>query len=145
MKAYKPEQGRMARMAAFWSLALLLLFGCTFLHDTLAGYVDALQDPIGGLEIPIVSIGLTGAFLISALLFLGGILWLYSYMNRPKVADFLIEVETEMRKVTWPTLEQVINASIVVVITVAVLMGFLAGSDYVLGRLVERLIFGWGS
>lgn len=145
MKAYKPEQGRMARMAAFWSLALLLLFGCTFLHDTLAGYSAVLRGRIAGLAIPIVSIDVTGAFLISAVLFFGGILWLHTYMNRPKTADFLIDVETEMRKVTWPTLEQVINASIVVVITVALLMGFLAGSDYALGRLVERLIFGWGS
>ena len=145
MTAYKPEQGRMARMAAFWSLALLLLFGCTFLHETLSSYVEALREPIGGLVLPIVSLELSGAFLISAALFFGVLWWLYRYMNRPNVADFLIEVEIEMRKVTWPTMDEVVNASIVVVVTVVVLMGFLAGSDFVLGKLVERLIYGWGS
>lgn len=145
MKAYKPEQGRMARMAAFWSLALLILFGCTFLHEALASNSRALQAPIGGLIIPIVSIKVSGAFLISTLILVGSLLWLNRYMSRPKAADFLIEVEAEMRKVTWPTMDQVINASIVVVVTVAILMGYLAGSDFVLNKLVQRLIYGWGS
>jgi preprotein translocase subunit SecE len=143
MKVYKPDQGRMTRMASFWSLVLLLLFGCSFLYDTLRGYVDALKTPMGGLSIPIVSIPLTGAFLISFVIFAVGTIWLFAWMQKPKVADFLIEVEAELRKVTWPTGQEVVNASIVVVITVTVLMGFLAGSDYVINILVERLIFGW--
>lgn len=143
MKVYKPDQGRMTRMASFWSLVLLLLFGCTFLYDTLSNYVAALKTPFGGLSIPIVSIPFTGAFLISFVIFAGGAIWLFAWMQRPKVADFLIEVEGELRKVTWPSGQEVVNASIVVVITVTVLMGFLAGSDYVINILVDRLIFGW--
>src|SRR5262245_49924481 len=100
MKAYKPDQGRMARMASFWSLALLLLFACYFLHNVLTGYVGALNKPFGGISIPIVSIPLTGSFLLCSLLFVGGITSLFSWMQRPKVADFLIEVEAELRKVT---------------------------------------------
>jgi preprotein translocase subunit SecE len=142
MKAYKPDQGRMARMASFWSIVMLLLFGCYFLHTTLTTYVSALDKPFGGLSIPIVSIRLTGSFLISALLFLGGTFWIYTFMQKPKTADFLIDVEAELRKVTWPTGQEVVNASIVVVVTVVVLMGFLAGADYVIGQFVQRLIFG---
>jgi preprotein translocase subunit SecE len=145
MQAYKPDQGRMARMATFWSLVLLLLFGCSFLHETLTAYVPSLKQPLGGFVIPIVSVPFSGSFAISGLLFLGGLAWLYVWTQKPKVADFLIEVEAELKKVTWPTMQEVVNASIVVVICVAVLMGFLAGGDFVLGRLVERLIFGWGS
>ena len=143
MQAYKPEQGRMARMAAFWSLALLILFGCNFLHTTLTAYVEALKEPLGGFVIPIVSIPFTGSFAISGGIFLVGVVWLYVWMQKPHVADFLIEVEAELRKVTWPTMQEVVNASIVVCVCVAVLMGFLAGSDYVLGILVRRLIYGW--
>ena len=144
MKAYKPDQGRMTRMASFWSLALLLLFGCYFLHTVLLSYVGALKEPLGGISIPIVSIPLTGSFLICSLLFVGGIAALFGWMQRPKVADFLIDVEAELRKVTWPTGQEVVNASIVVVITVVVLMAFLAGSDFLIGQVVNRLIFGGG-
>ena len=143
MKAYKPDQGRMTRMASFWSLVLLLLFGCYFLHGIFLSY-GALKDPIGGISIPIVSIPLSGSFLICSLLFLGGMVALFGWMQRPKVADFLIDVEAELRKVTWPTGQEVVNASIVVVITVVVLMGFLAGSDFLIGQVVKRLIFGGG-
>jgi preprotein translocase subunit SecE len=41
-------------------------------------------------------------------------------------------------------MQEVVNASIVVVICVVVLMGFLAGGDFALGKVVKRLIFGWG-
>lgn len=145
MQVYKPDQGRMARMATFWSLVLLWLFGCNFLHVQLSTSFDSLRDPLGGFVIPIVAIAFSGSFAITGFLFLAGVLWLFRYLQRPHVADFLIEVEGELRKVTWPTMEEVVNASIVVVVCVVVLMGFLAGSDFVLGRIVERLIFGWGS
>ena len=144
MKAYKPEQGRMARMATFWSLALLLLFGCQFLHQTLTAYVSKMKEPLGGLEIPIVAIPLSPSFLLCAAIFAGGMLWLHTWQQKPKVADLLIDTEHELRKVTWPTMQEVVNSSLVVVISVAILMGFLAGSDWALGHLVKRLIFGWG-
>ena len=145
MKSYKPEQGRLARMAAFWSLALLLLFGCNFLHLQLTSYVSSLKDPLGDLHIPIVSIPLSGSFLISSFVFLGGLLWLYNWQQKPKVADLLIDTESELRKVTWPTMQEVVNSSMVVIISVAILMGFLAGSDWFLGMFVRRLIYGWGT
>ena len=145
MQAYKPDQGRMARMATFWSLVLLVLFGCSFLHEMLTSYSSALKDPIGGFEIPIVMIPFTGAFAISAVVFLGAVAWIFVWQQKPKVADFLIDVEGELKKVTWPTMQETVNASIVVVICVAVLMGFLAGGDYALGKIVKRLMFGWGS
>jgi preprotein translocase subunit SecE len=86
----------------------------------------------------------TGAFAITALIFLGATAWIYLWQQKPKVADFIIDVEGELKKVTWPTMQEVVNASIVVVICVVVLMGFLAGGDFALGKVVKRLIFGWG-
>ena len=47
MKAYKKDQGRHARMTAFWALALLLLFGCTTLHRFL---VTQWTTSLGGAE-----------------------------------------------------------------------------------------------
>ena len=142
MKAYKKDQGRMARMAAFWSLAFLLLFGCTTLHTLLATRVDSLGRELGGLVIPIVSVKVNGSFLITGGLFLAGMIVLHRWQQQPKVADLLIETEAELRKVTWPTMQQVINSSAVVIICVLILMGYLAGADFVLGRVVARLLLG---
>ncbi len=128
-------------MGAFWSLALLLLFGCHFLHFTLSNYVSALKPALGGIQIPIVSIDLSGSFLIASLIFLGGIVWLHGWLQKPKVADLLIDTEAELKKVTWPSSQEVVNSALVVIISVAILMGFLAGADYVLGRVVKYLIF----
>ncbi|MCZ6596347.1 MAG: preprotein translocase subunit SecE, partial [Planctomycetota bacterium] len=99
-------------------------------------------DPIGDVVIPIVSIPLNGAFLVSLAIFAGGMIWLFRWLQSPKMADLLIDTESELRKVTWPTTQEVINSSMVVVACVVILMAFLAGTDLVLGQFVKRLILG---
>ena len=44
--------------------------------------------------------------------------------------SYLKEVRNELRKVAWPTREEVRNYSIVVFITVSVLMAIIFGLDY---------------
>ena len=67
---------------------------------------------------------------------------LQRWQARPKVADFLIETELELRKVTWPNWPEVFNSSMVVIATVLFLMGFLALSDWAFGNLFKRLLLG---
>ena len=114
MKGYREDQGRLARMAAFWSVVLLLMFGCTFLNDQLIQF-DSLSERIGGYRIPIVSVDLNGAFLISLGLFAVGLFVINRWQHKPKVADLLIDTEAELKKVTWPTMTEVINSSLVVI------------------------------
>ena len=46
-------------------------------------------------------------------------LWFgYRVVNWPRFADFLIAVEAEMNKVTWPSKDELIRASIVVIFTI---------------------------
>ncbi len=42
----------------------------------------------------------------------------YRVVNWPRFADFLIAVEAEMKKVTWPGKDELIRASIVVMFTI---------------------------
>jgi len=62
--------------------------------------------------------------------------------NKPKVVDFLIETENELKnRVTWPSRKEEVNASIVVVITVVIMMMFIFGIDQaftVLKKFVYR-------
>ena len=132
--AYKPDQGRLARLAAFWSLAILLFYGCTSLHAELMRF-PVLADPLipGFAKIPVLALRLNGALLITTAV-LAGCWWaLYTWLNRPKYAELLIETESELRKVTWPSFQEAVNSSVVVIVCVAFLMAFLAGADWLLG------------
>lgn len=143
MARYKQDQGRMVRLAVFWSLALLLFYGCSSLSETLAGQFTGLAQPaIAALpKLPVLGTSLSGAFLVSAVVFLGVTFLAYRWLESPKIADLLIETEHELRKVTWPTGKEVLNSSIVVVVCVALLMVFLAGADWALARVLNPLLF----
>ncbi len=140
--AHKPEEGRHARQASFWLGEGMIFFGCYALSTELSSWT-ALRTPViaGFPELPLLGIALTGSFVIALLVFLAASLAYLRMLAKPKVADHLIEVEGEVRKVTWPSFEEATNSSIVVIITVLVLMGFLAASDFVLGRIINPILF----
>jgi preprotein translocase subunit SecE len=50
--------------------------------------------------------------------------------------QYLSEVKGELRKVAWPTRQEVINSTIVVLIAVTVLTSLIFGYDYFAARLV---------
>jgi preprotein translocase subunit SecE len=59
-------------------------------------------------------------------------------VNWPKFADFLISVEAEMTKVSWPTKTELYRASLVVIFTMALMAVVLFVFD-----LVWQAIFDW--
>ena len=89
-----------------------------------------------------VGVDLTPAFFLAAVLFAGGTFGLYRWLERPKSADLLIETEQELRKVTWPSGTEVVNSSMVVIVCVLFLMGYLAAADWFLARVTKTLLFG---
>ena len=139
--AYKKDQGRMVRMATFWSIDVLIFWGCRSLHAQLGSWFESMRKPIGGLHIPVLGVDVTPAVLIVTTVFCVGTFLLFRWCESPKIADLLIETESELRKVTWPVASEVVNSSIVVVVFVALLMGFMAGTDLVLGRIARMLLF----
>jgi len=141
--SYREDQGRHVRMAAFWSVIFFLGFGCRFLNDTLNQW-EVMRTPLGGITIPVVAVRLTPAFLISAVLFIVGLVIVQRWQQRPKVADLLIDTEAELKKVTWPKGAEVWNASMVVIVSVVLLGCFLALADLFLFRLMRYLILGGG-
>ena len=66
---------------------------------------------------------------------------------RPRTASsasarvqFLREVRGELRKVAWPTRDEVVKYSIVVLVTVVLLTALIFGLDYVFGEFVLKLL-----
>ena len=142
--AYKKDQGRLARMAAYWSLALLILYGCQSFYAILPTWSGSLGKPLidSQPKIPILGWNLNPALLIAGLVLAASWYVLYRWQQTPKVADLLIDTETELTKVTWPTMNDAVNSSLVVVAVVLFLMTFLAGSDALLGWWTTRVLLG---
>lgn len=143
--AYKSDQGRLARLAAFWSLAALAFYGCVSLRSTLSSaFGGKLGQPFfaGMKQVPILGLSLSPALLITAVVLVAAWFFLYRWQQTPKVADLLIDTENELRKVTWPTIAEAVNSSLVVIACVLFLMGFLAGADYLLGRWTTLILTG---
>jgi len=138
--AYKKDQGRMARMTAYWSGTIFLFYGCVSLFRELTGRFEQLAQAIGGMEIPVLGMELTPSLLITAVVFLCGSYLFYRWVERPKQADLLIETESEMRKVTWPSLSDTMSGSITVILTVLVLMAILALFDMALGNVATKIL-----
>ena len=111
---YKPTQGRMVRQVTFLAIAVVVAFGCFSLS----------VGPLGGRDQPVR---------LGAPLAIGLVLcWIaYRVVNIPRFADFLISVESELEKVVWPGRKQVMQSTIVVIVTMLFLGVFLFGVDMI--------------
>lgn len=97
---YKPNQGRLVRQLTCLAIWVVVALGCWRLNVWLTGSMGW-----GDIAIP------------GALLAVGG--WVgYRLVNWPRFADFLIAVEAEMAKVSWPSRTELVRASIVVIFTI---------------------------
>ena len=143
--SYRKNQGRYARMLAFWAVALLLAYGC--FHG--GGFVHLLDRWMGDANRVLIDpFPLVGKLRVSTLIVIGGlgasVFFLHSVLNRPKVADLLIDTEAEMQKVTWPGWNEVLQGTIAVTGMVFVLFVFLTGVDLLLAKAMMLLMAGGG-
>lgn len=54
--------------------------------------------------------------------------------------NYIVDVKTETRKVSWPTKQRAIKDSAIVVFISVAMAAFLGGVDYVLTYLIETYI-----
>ena len=121
LSIYKRSQGRIARQVTFAALAVVLALGAWTLQDSLADRAASLR---------------MGAF--GTVLLVG--LWLsYRVVNLPRFADFLIAVEAEMNKVSWPSRSELFRSSVVVMVTMFGLAGTLYAYDLLWQFLLTML------
>jgi preprotein translocase subunit SecE len=99
---YKPQQGRIVRQVTFLSIAVVaLLIGADVSRMS---YFDEL---FAGSNYAVF--GLVAAV---------GVWFAYRIVNYPVFTDFLIAVEAEMKKVSWPAWPQLWAASLVVIFVI---------------------------
>lgn len=140
---YRKHQGRYARMLAFWAITLLLAYGIfhssglvTMLGRWMGASDQSLIDPF-----PLVG-KLRTSTLIGAGILIVVVGLVHRILNRPYLADLLIETEAEMQKVTWPAWGEVVQGTIAVTGMVAVLFLFLTGVDLLLAKVMWMFVPG---
>ena len=118
---YKRSQGRIARQVTF--TALVIVFA-----------VAAWRLAYHRMWLPgNVALALAGFLLV------GG-MWLgFRVVNVPRFADFLIAVEAEMNKVSWPSKAELIRSAVVVIFVLFFLTVVLFGFDLVWGFVFEQI------
>lgn len=57
-----------------------------------------------------------------------------------KIISFLKEVKLEMRKVNWPTKDQTVKYTLIVVGMSTAVAAFLGGLDYVFSSILKELL-----
>ena len=64
----------------------------------------------------------------------------FRIVNLPKFADFLISVEAEMNKVSWPDRGELWRASMVVIMVIFFLAALLYSYDIILKFIMSKLL-----
>lgn len=118
---YKRSQGRIARQVTFAVLAVALAIGAWRLMQMLAGRGASLQFGVAGVVL------LVGWWVC------------YRVVNVPRFADFLIAVEAEMNKVSWPSRGELFRSAVVVMVTMFGLAAALYAYDVVWQALLSFL------
>jgi len=118
---YKRNQGRITRQVTFATVALATGIGAWRLLD--AKVTEKWLDWTGLLPEG------TGWYFFPSLLLIAGLWFGFRIVNLPQFADFLIAVEAEMNKVSWPSRAELIRSSIVVICVIILLAGVLFGFD----------------
>jgi len=120
---YKRSQGRIARQVTFGVLAVAIVLGAwsllEFMTDKTFPLIDRLFDPNDPEKKPTYDM-VNGSYryFLPMLMFFGGVWMAFRVVNWPRFADFLIAVEAEMNKVSWPSRTEMIRSSVVVMITI---------------------------
>ena len=145
---YKEGQGVLVRRCAFWALVILFVWGGQSLYTWLFNTFDFAKalvfesgkTPLEGYEVPVLEQRLNWAFFISWAFVFGACFLVFRFLNQEKSADFLIETDVELKKVTWPSWKDAWNSSLIVVVFVVVLTAFLVASDYLLDLIFRQVL-----
>jgi preprotein translocase subunit SecE len=119
---YKRGQGYNTRLYSALGAFVIVAFGGFALYNKLQGtgiWVETL-----------VPAAVCGAF---------GFL-IYWISNKPKVADFLIAAEGEVKKVSWSSRQEIMASTVVVIIVVLSLAGWLLMWDFGFRLLMDAIL-----
>lgn len=122
---YKRSQGRITRQVTWAAMAMSVALGFWQLSTTMIEEWGS--DRVVGMVVPTV-LAAMGCWIA------------YRLVNFPRFADFLIAVEAEMNKVSWPTRGELVRSSLVVLFTIFALAAVLFGFDAVWNAIFRDVL-----
>ena len=123
---YKGRQGRVTRQTTWAALAIIIALASYKLYLTLESLQKPQLSPTWYFGLPLLCLAVG--------------LWLaYRLVNLSRFADFLIAVEAEMKKVSWPTWAELVRSSIVVIFVIFALALVLWVYDFIWQALFSAL------
>jgi preprotein translocase subunit SecE len=126
---YKRSQGRITRQVTFFVLAVTVALAAWSLYISLGAPPRFLASTVEAAQLQ---------WVLPAVVLLAGIWIAYRAVNLPRFADFLIAVEAEMNKVSWPSRTELIRSSMVVIFVIFVLAFLLFSYD-----IIWQSLFQW--
>ena len=102
-KRYKPSQGKIARLLTGIAIAIIFFCGAYTLYYHTSGWNPVVQ---GVITLIVAAVGSWLAF---------------RTINWAPFADFLVSVEAEMMKVSWPSYPETHSSTVVVLVVLGIL------------------------
>ncbi|MBV8878381.1 MAG: preprotein translocase subunit SecE [Planctomycetaceae bacterium] len=139
----KPGLGKAVRMTSYISIAALTAYGAYALY-----MAPSLQSPwwrvvAGPFSVMGKEASLRPQLFPAVAVFLSVMFVVHQVMNQDKAAEFLIETEGEIKKVSWPARKEYVGSAMIVVLVVAIVSGFLHLVDMGLSELMKKLGVGF--
>lgn len=138
LEVYRPGQGNYARIGTGVALVILGVFSAVRFYQLLPAGSSV---SVIGLRVPLTA-------LWAALLFIGEALIACYFLVGPDVGgpflrkqarkfiDLLIDTQTELQKVVWPTRDDLVSSTVVVIATLVLLGVFIFCVDVLVSRLM---------
>ena len=120
---HKPGQGFWTRLGTGVAAGLIILFTVQFAYRRIPAWTSLTRDDWA-----------LYAIVAGIAIVLAGLTWWL--INRPRHADFLINTDGEMKKVSWPTWRELIGSTKVVVGFMFLMAALLFTYDIVFGTVM---------
>ncbi len=149
MEVYKKNQGFHARVFMAVALGAFALFASHAVYGTL---IESAQL-YPGAEVPLVGIKLTWGLVSAAAFFFvcAALIGLHTTgfetglgrldTNSRKTVEFLIVTQGELQKVSWPTRDELVGSTGVVIVLLVILGAYIFGVDWVITRIMRFMGF----
>lgn len=156
-KVHKPGQAKLSRMVTLLSGLFLILWGSRSLVETLPRLHDTLgrawNEILSGAapsdawqaDLVIAVYKFSPALTIGLVFLVAAGLAFHWWVNRPSIADRLIEMETELHKVSWPSFPDAWQSTLVVSGFTALVVVLVFAFDFTIKSIIHLMPKGGGS
>ena len=150
-QVHKPGQAKLSRTVTFLACLFLVAWGCRSLLYELPSISPRLADGWNEIlmgarpeeawrvDLVLVESNFSPALTAALLALAGTSLWLFWLLNRPRIADQLVEMEAELHKVSWPTLSDAWQSTLVVSGFTALIVVLVFVYDLVIKGIIELM------